>query len=146
VTEWLVFGHVVGATMWVGGAIAGSILVLRGRSSDADDKLATLRIMDRVGPIFPIGATLVLGFGIWMVIDSPTIGFGDTWLIVAYVAIGLSGAVQAVVAPRVERVRELLEAGDGAAHDAWAKLARVVPLDATLLIVAVWAMTTKPGV
>ena len=144
-TRWLLFGHVLGATMWVGGAIAGSILVLRGISSDTDDKLATLRLMDRVGPIFPIGAALVLGLGIWMVVDIEGIGFGDPWLIIAYAAIGLSGVVQAIVGPRLERLRTALEAGDDDAHERWARIARIVPLDAALLVVALWAMTTKPG-
>lgn len=143
--QWLLFGHVLGAILWVGGGITGSVMVLRARPTTSSQKLTVLELMDRVGPIFGIGSALVIGFGVWLVIESPTIGFGDSWLIVAYAAIAASGLVQAVVAPRLKRLRESLENDDPVAHQQWSEVTRIVPLDSAALIVAVWAMTTKPG-
>lgn len=143
--EWLVFGHVVGAIVWVGAGVTGAVLMMRMAGADLAEKRTILTAMQKVGVVFPIASLLVIGLGVWMVIDAPAIGFGDTWIVVAYAGIGLSGLVQALVDPNLKRLATELEAGDPAAHDRWRLVSRIVPLDAAILLIVVWAMVTKPG-
>lgn len=143
--EWLKFGHVVGAIIWVGAGIAFSFVTLRLADADLPTKKAFAHAAEKVGPLFPLAALLVLGLGIWMVLDTPAIGFGDTWILIGFGGILLSGVVQGLRAPSGKRLNQELEAGDPAAHTTWRSMARLNWVDVALLLIVVWAMVTKPG-
>jgi uncharacterized membrane protein len=145
--QWLVFGHVLAAMVWVGGAVLLDVLALQAlRSGDSDVVtrfFATFRV---IGPrVFGPSVVLLLTLGIWLVIDSDGWAFDQGWirlgigLVVA--AFGVGGYVSraAAVAERasargdhVDMVRHLRR---------WSWGFQLVLL---LLVVATWDMVTKP--
>jgi uncharacterized membrane protein len=144
--EWLKLGHIVGAIAWVGAGIMSSFLFVRAKKAPAEDKLALMKALLGTNALFVAASIFVLGFGIWMVIDSPTIGFGDTWIVVAYAGLVLSGALNgALFGPQAKKLQAELEQGDPGANARWGTLSRIAPIDSVILLVIVWAMVTKPG-
>jgi putative copper export protein len=149
VYEWLLFAHIVAAMVWVGGAVLLGVLAARAsRDVDPDAVGRFLSNMRFVGPVVLAPATFaVLGFGVWLVLDSTTWDFGQRWVQLALAlfagAFVIGAAHQSRAAIGAER------AADRGDHDEarrqlvrwssgyWAIVA--------LLIVAVWDMTTKPG-
>ena len=147
--DWLVLGHILAAMVWVGGGVAvlaQSIMTLRGGDPPAVARFVrSLRVL---GPAVLAPATIaVLGFGVWLVLDSASWGFGQTWIVVAlalFAAAFLTGAVyQSRAALSAERA---VESGDHA--EARRQLTRWVygyALILALLLVIAWDMVFKPG-
>ena len=147
--DWLLLLHVVGAMVWLGGAVvlgAMATRVLREGEPDAVARfLGNLRV---IGPAVLAPATIaVVGLGVWMVLNSTAWGFGQSWVELAlglFAAGFLIGAVhQSWAALSAERA-----AGRGDRDEALRRLAswswgyRLIVL---LLIVATWDMVMKPG-
>ena len=147
--DWLLLLHVVGAMVWLGGAVvlgAMATRVLREGEPDAVARfLGNLRV---IGPAVLAPATIaVVGLGVWMVLNSTAWGFGQSWVELAlglFAAAFLIGAVhQSRAALSAERA-----AGRGDRDEALRRLAswswgyRLIVL---LLIVATWDMVMKPG-
>lgn len=147
--EWLLFLHIVAAMVWVGGLVALTVLaahVLRSDNRDAVGRfVGSLRV---IGPLVLAPATLALvGFGIWLVIDSEAWDFGQTWIKLAlalFAAAFLVGAVfQSRAAIRAQRAAEAGDQGEAARQlRRWSWGMRVILL---LLLVATWDMVSKPG-
>src|SRR5262249_21146936 len=89
--EWLMLVHVLAAMIWLGGLVTLGALatqVLRGGEPDAIARL--VRSLRVVGPLVLAPAMVaVLGFGIWLVLDSDAWDFGQTWI---WLALALFGA------------------------------------------------------
>jgi uncharacterized membrane protein len=147
--DWLLFAHILAAMVWVGGAVllmALSILTLRGRDSQAVARF--VRTLPVLGPAVLAPATVgVVGFGVWLVLDSETWEFGQTWIVIALalfaVAFLTGAAFQSRSALSAERA---VERGDDA--EALRQLGRWVrgyALILTLLVVIAWDMVFKPG-
>ncbi len=87
--EWLKFAHVLLAVIWIGGSIVGNILASRAAKADQKHRLGFVEdvtaLSDRVFAPAAIG-TLV--FGVLMVLDTDSLSFGDTWIL-----IGLGGVL-----------------------------------------------------
>jgi len=147
--DWLLLLHIVGAMVWLGGAVvlgAMATRVLREGEPDAVARfLGNLRV---IGPAVLAPATIaVVGLGVWMVLNSTAWGFGQSWVELAlglFAAAFLIGAVhQSRAALSAERA-----AGRGDRDEALRRLAswswgyRLIVL---LLIVATWDMVMKPG-
>jgi uncharacterized membrane protein len=144
--EWLKFGHVLGAAIWVGAGVYGTVVGFRAVTASRRDRLAVINALESAGALFGISGALVVGLGVWMVIDSPALGFGEPWIVVAYVGLALSGALQgAVMAPQTKLLKAELEADDPAADGRMQRIMRFAWLDPAILIVVIWAMVTKPG-
>jgi uncharacterized membrane protein len=80
--DWLLFLHILAAMVWLGGLAVLNVLaviVLRSGERDAVARfVAGLRV---IGPVALAPATLaVVGFGIWLVVDSTAWGFRQTWI------------------------------------------------------------------
>jgi uncharacterized membrane protein len=147
--DWLLFAHILAAMVWVGGAVvlfALSIITLRTRDPAAIARF--VRALPILGPAVLAPATIgVVGFGVWLVLDSDSWEFGQTWIVVALalfaVAFVVGAAFQSRAALGAERA---LDRGDDA--EALRQLERWVrgygPILALLLVIA-WDMVFKPG-
>lgn len=142
--------HVSIAVFWVGGGLLLTALALRAQLSKDPGELATIaRQATFVGEkLFAPAGGLVFAMGIAMVINSPEIGFGDTW-----VDIGLAGwAISfitgiAVLAPRARKIVGLFETvGDSApeTQKAIREILLIARVDVALLLVVVMDMLMKP--
>jgi uncharacterized membrane protein len=149
VYDWLVFIHVLAGMVWVGGiAVLGAFAI---RILSEDDPAAVGRFLGslrRIGPLVLAPApVLLIGTGVWAVLDSDAWDFGQLWIDLAlglFAAAFLIGAAhQSRAALAAERAAAAGEIEAAAAHLrrwAWGMGAIVL-----LLVVATWAMVFKPG-
>jgi len=76
--DWLMFFHIVAAMVWVGGLVTLALLATQALRGDQPDNVARfVRSLRLIGPMFGPAMVLVLGLGIWMVIDSDAWTFGQ---------------------------------------------------------------------
>ncbi len=147
--DWLVFFHIFSAMVWVGGLVALSVLatqVLRSGERDAVARfVGNLRV---IGPLVLAPATVaLLGFGIWLVVNSAAWDFGQTWIRLAlalFTGAFLVGAVfQSRAAIGAQRAAEAGDHGEAARQlTRWSWGMRLILV---LLLVATWDMVFKPG-
>jgi uncharacterized membrane protein len=147
--EVLLFLHVVGVIIWVGvGVTMFFLLVWADRSGDRRFVAGLLSASEWLGNPVTVALLLLLGTGIWLVLDGPW-SFGDTW-----VALGLGGYVVALAwASRVEE-REMKhlsalvrEHGPDAPEVSAGgrRLLAGLTVELAILAVVVLGMTVKPA-
>ena len=147
--DWLLFAHILAAMVWVGGAVLLGVLAIRvvrdGEQGAVARFVAGMRV---IGPLVLAPATIaVVGFGVWLVLDSSAWDFGQFWI---QLALALFAAAFVIGAAHQSRTAIAAErAADRGDHDearrqlvrwSWGYWAIVA-----LLVVATWDMTTKPG-
>lgn len=146
--DWLMFGHVLAAMVWLGGSAVLSLLAaqtLRQKDRDALSRFAAT--IGFVGPrLFAPAAVAVAGLGVWLVLDSGQWNFDEFWI---ELAIGLLSAVLVIGAGFQSRAaiaaERAIAAGDtdqAARHVrrwAWGAFAILI-----LLVALTWDMTVKP--
>lgn len=143
--DWLLVLHVLAAMVWVGGGVMLAVLaarVLRDPDPGAVGRFTgSLRVL---GPLVLAPATVaVLGLGMWLVVDSEAWDFGQQW-----VQLGLGLFAAAFLLGAVWQRPSALAAGREDGAEARRQLRRWLAgywLIVALLVVAVWDMTTKPG-
>ena len=147
--EWLLFGHILAAMVWVGGGVVLAVLavatVQRGDAQAVARFVASLRV---AGPAVLAPATIaVLGLGVWLVLDSAAWDFGQTWvqlalvLVAAAIAVGAGHQARtAINAQRAVDRDDLAEARRQLVRWTWGYAAIVV-----LLAAIAWDMVFKPG-
>ena len=142
--------HVVVAVFWVGGGILLTVLALRAeRAKDPDEMAHIARQAVFAGErLFAPAGLVVLAMGITMVINSPEIGFGTTWVDIGLTGYALSFATGiGVLAPMSRRIVTLLEDKGAAAPETQAAIARILLIarvDIAVLLVVVADMFMKP--
>jgi len=86
--------------------------------------------------------------GIVMVINSPEIGFGDTWVIIGLVGFAISFVTGiAVLAPRARRLVELFDTVGSTAPQTQAAIREILLIsrvDVAVLVIVVFDMLMKP--
>ena len=147
--DWLLLGHIVAAMVWVGGGVlvaALAVTAIRGGDPAAVARLVgSLRVL---GPAVLAPATIaVLGFGIWLVLDSDAWAFDQGWV---QLAVGLFAAAFLIGAAHQSRAALRAERAAGAGDDAEARRQLVrwtwgYALVVVLLVVVAWDMVFKPG-
>jgi uncharacterized membrane protein len=147
--DWLLFAHILVAMVWVGGAFLLNVLAwqaLRHPEDGRRDRFITnLRI---IGPrVFAPAVMLLVGFGIWLVLDSDAWSFDQTWIqigLACFAAAFLVGvgflSVTSIRAERAVAQRNDLQATRQLRL--WALGYQIVLI---VLVVAVWDMVIKPG-
>ena len=127
--DWLLFGHIVAAMVWLGGiTVLGAFAVRILREDDPVAVRGFLGALRRIGPLVLAPApVLLLGFGIWAVLDSDAWDFGQLWIDLALglfvVAFLIGAAHQSRAALAAERAEEARGGGG---------YAELAPLDAVL--------------
>jgi uncharacterized membrane protein len=147
--DWLVLLHIVAAMVWVGGGVmlaVQSTRVLRERDPGAVARFVSS--MSVVGPVVLAPATvLVVGVGVWMVLDSSAWGFDQLWVQLALglfaAAFVIGAAFQSRAALKANAAAQAGDAGEALRQlGRWSWGYRTILL---LLLVATWDMVMKPG-
>jgi putative copper export protein len=146
--NWLMFGHVLAAMVWLGGtAVLGLLAAQTIRQKEPDSLARFAATIGFVGPRLLAPATvLVAGLGAGLVLDGREWQFGQFWI---DLAIGLFAAVlvigagfqsrAAIGAQRAIADRDTDQAARQVRRWAWGALVILL-----LLVVITWDMTVKP--
>jgi uncharacterized membrane protein len=147
--DWLLFGHILVAMIWVGGALLLNVLALQAlRSHDPDAVARFVKNLRVIGPrLFAPAVVVLLGLGIWLVLDSNAWDFDQTWIQIGmslFVAAFLIGVAYlgrtAVLADCAVDAGNPDEATRQLRRWSWGYQVVLI-----VLIVATWDMVTKPG-
>jgi uncharacterized membrane protein len=146
----LLFAHLVGVVIWLGGALVGTMLGMSlYKQGDATtmgrfcSAFATI-----AGPMFGGSALLVLGTGIWMTAMDGAPSFSDLWVSLGFAGWILSTVLGAtVVGMTWMRIGQTLQADGAQMSDAdalYAKAMRVTWFDIVLRTAIVLLMVWQP--
>jgi uncharacterized membrane protein len=94
--DWLLFLHVTGAFLLIGGIAIAGILNLTALMRDRrPSEVATLyRLIRFAVPLIGAGLVLTLALGLWLVYEAPwDYSYGETWIIAALVLWVLASAL-----------------------------------------------------
>ena len=147
--DWLLFGHIVAAMVWLGGGVVLAAMALAAlRSDDAHAVARFVGSLRVIGPAVLAPATVItLGLGIGLVLDSAAWGFGQAWVLVALgliaVAIAVGAGHQARTALAAERAVDRDDHEE--ARRQLVRWARGYALVVALLGGIAWDMVFKPG-
>ena len=152
--DWLLFLHVTGAFLVLGGAVMAGIFNFAALQRERPSEIAVLFRLARVAVIaIGAGMVLTLGFGLWLV-HQVGYGWGETWIVLALVLWVLANALGGIGGGREKRTRQLAERlaseGDAPSQELSARLRDPVWLALSwgsgIVIVAILAlMIWKPG-
>jgi uncharacterized membrane protein len=152
--QWLLFFHVSGAFLLLGGGVIAGALNLAALRRDRPSEILLLFGLIRiaVGGIL-LGTLLAFVFGLWLVHEAGY-GYGDGWVVAAIVLLILGNALGGLGGRRDNRTarlaRELAAAGDAPSPEVRARVRDPVSLALSygsgLVLVALLAiMIWKPG-
>jgi uncharacterized membrane protein len=154
--DWLLFLHVTGAFLVVGGTVVAGTLTLMSRRRERPSEVATLLGLVRFSlPFLYGGVLLTLVFGLWLVhAAGQGYSYGDAWVVAALVLWALANALGGAGGKR-EADKQALAAQLAAEGDAPSDELRVALRDPVsyvlnfgsgLVILAILAlMIWKPG-
>ena len=152
--QWLLFFHVSGAFLLLGGGAIAAALNLAALGRDRPSEIVLLFGLIRiaVGAIL-LGTLLAFVFGLWLVHEAGY-GYGDGWVVAAIVLLILGNALGGVGGRRDDRTaqlaRELAAAGDAPSPELRARVRDPISIALSygsgLVLVALLAiMIWKPG-
>jgi uncharacterized membrane protein len=152
--QWLLFFHVTGAFLLLGGGVVAGALNLAAVGRDRPSEILLLFGLIRiaVGAIL-LGTLLAFVFGLWLVHEAGY-GYGDGWVITAIVLLVLGNALGGIGGRRDDRTaqlaREYAAAGDAPSPELRARVRDPISLALSygsgLVLVALLAiMIWKPG-
>jgi uncharacterized membrane protein len=152
--HWLVFLHVTGAFLVLGGAVMGGIFNISALGRERPSEIVTLyRLVRFAVSAISIGMLLTLAFGLWLVHEAGY-GWGEAWIVSALVLWVLSNALGGMGGRRERATRELAERlaaqGDMPSPELHARMRDPVTLalswsSGVVLIVVLALMIWKPG-
>jgi uncharacterized membrane protein len=154
--DWMLFLHVTGAFLLVGGTFTAGLLTLAAIRRERPSEIAALLGLIRISlPFIYAGVALTLVFGLWLVHEAGQgYSYTDAWVIAALVLWVVANALGGAGGRRQEEARrlavELAEHGDTATAEQRARLVDSVgialSLASGLAVFAVLAlMIWKPG-
>jgi uncharacterized membrane protein len=154
--DWLLFFHVSGAFLLVGGTVSAAVFTILSRMRERPSEVATLLGLGRFALPFVYGGVLLtLVFGLWLVHAADQgYSYGDAWVVAALVLWVVANALGGAGGKREAEKQELAGrlAREGDAPSAELKAALQDPLSyalnfgSGLLVFAVLAlMIWKPG-
>lgn len=152
--QWLLFLHVLGAALFVAGAVVAGAAQLGALQRTRPSEIATLLGLARYGVAFVgVGSLAALGFGLWLA-HYDGYGFGRTWIDAAIALWVLSMAAGGVGGRSARHARERAERLAAAGDESDEELNALVSHRPSLLLsylstaalVAILAlMVWKPG-
>jgi len=148
-SDWLLFGHILAAMVWLGGVVVlGALCVRALRDPDPEAAGRFTGTLRAIGPVVMAPApVLLIAFGVWLVAESPAWDFGQGWIELAF---GLFAAAFLVGAAHQSRTAIAAEraSAQGERDEAVRQLRRWVwgmAVILALLVVTAWDMVFKPG-
>jgi uncharacterized membrane protein len=152
--DWLLFLHVTGAFLLLGGGVVASALNIAALRRDRPSEILLLFGLTRIAVASILaGSVLAFVFGLWLV-NEAGYGYGDGWIVAAIVLLILGNAIGGFAGSRDARTakfaQELVAQGDAPSADLQARVRDPITLvcnyGSGLLLVALLAiMIWKPG-
>ena len=148
--ELLVFAHVLMVVVWVGGSLAIQALALRATGAGEPARMTAVSAdAEWIGlRVFMPASLLLVIFGVWAAIDGDW-DFGQAWISIGFAAVLFSFFLgMAFLGPESGRIKALIEERGVGHPDVTRRSRRILlfsRIEVLILIVAIWAMTTKPG-
>jgi uncharacterized membrane protein len=107
--DWLLFLHVTGAFLLVGGTVVAGVLTIAALRRERPSEIAALLGLIRVSlPFIYAGVALTLVFGLWLVHEAGQgYSYTDAWVIAAIVLWVLASALGGAGGKRQEETRRL---------------------------------------
>jgi uncharacterized membrane protein len=152
--DWLLFLHVTGAFMVLGGAVMAGIFnvtaLRRGRPSEV---ALLFRLTQIAAALITTGMLVTLAIGLWLVHDADY-GYGETWVVLALVLWVVANALGGIGGSREKETRRLAERlmaeGDAPSDELHARLRDPVSLalswgSGVVVLVMLALMIWKPG-
>jgi uncharacterized membrane protein len=153
--DWLLFLHVAGAFLVIGGATMAAIFNVAALRRDVPSQIAVLFRLAQIAVVSVlVGMTVALIFGLWLVADVDFIHWSDAWVIIALVLWVVANALGGSGGKRDKETRELAERlaaqGDQPSPELRARLRDPLTLGLSygsgLAVLAILAlMIWKPG-
>lgn len=109
--NWILFGHIIGATVWFGGAVTyESLGAVASRSGDPTEYTRYVYTAGKASSrVMPVAAFITLIFGVWLVIDGPY-EFSDLFISIGFLAIIIGiGMGIFYLMPRGNKLTELVD-------------------------------------
>ena len=142
----LLFFHIVGAALWLGGGAYGLIsdsTAARLQPPSSGEALKTLE--KRATVYYSVASGLVILSGIGLVMVSEAFGWGSTFVLIGFGAFVASGIIQSTIGKKSnERLLEAATTGVDVEPSIKASR-RVSMLDFLVLSIVIWAMITRLG-
>ena len=152
--QWLLFLHVTGAFLVLGGAVFAGILNFFAMRRDRPSEVVVLYGLVRyAAAAIGAGMFVTLGIGLWLVEDVDY-SWGDAWIVLALILWAVAGALGGQGGKRERETRELAERlaaeGDTPSPELRARMRDPVTLALSwgsgLVVLAILAlMIWKPG-
>jgi uncharacterized membrane protein len=152
--DWLLFLHVLGAFLVLGGAVMAGVFNFAALQRERPSEIALLFKFARVAVAsIGIGMVLTLVLGLWLV-HHVGYGWGQTWIVLALVLWVLANALGGIGGSRERKTRELAERlaaeGDAPSAELTARLRDPVWLalswgSGIVIVVILALMIWKPG-
>ncbi len=148
--EFLLFFHVSMAVLWVGGAAMIQFFALRIMKATDPMRMAEFGqdvewISTRV---FIPASLLAVVSGVWLVIDSDFLGFGDDWIVIGIILFAITFLAGATFfGPESGRLAKLAETEGPTAPVVQQRMQRLIALsraDLMVLFLLIFDMSTKP--
>jgi uncharacterized membrane protein len=152
--EWLLFVHVTGAFLFLGGAVVAAVANVGALTRERPSEIAALLGLARVAVrIVGAGVALTLIFGLWLVHEAHY-GYLDGWVVASLVLWVVANALGGIGGRRDRETRELAERlaseGDAPSPELRARLRDPLTLalswgSGVVLLAILALMIWKPG-
>jgi uncharacterized membrane protein len=153
--QWLLFFHVSGAFLLIGGAVVAAVLNLAAlRGGRRPSEVALLFGLVRFAVVAIVsGSLLTIVFGLWLV-DEAGYGYGDGWIVAAIVLWVLANATGNIGGRRDERTAKLAQGlaseGDAPSAELEARVRDPISLalsygSGLIMLAVLGLMVGKPG-
>jgi uncharacterized membrane protein len=152
--DWLLFLHITGAFLLLGGGVVAAALNMAALRRDRPSEILLLFGLIRIAVASIIaGTVLAFVFGLWLV-SEVGYGYGDGWIVAAIVLLILGNAIGGFAGSRDARTakfaQQLLAEGDTPSEELRARVRDPINLvcnyGSGLILVALLAiMIWKPG-
>ena len=148
--EFLLFGHLLAAMVWLGGDLMLQMFYLRARVTGPAAVAQFAKDVEWIGlRVLNTASLLVVIFGVLLVIDSDFYEFSQFWISAALAMFLLSAVTGAAfLGPETGRIGALSDEKGPEDPEVQARIARVVTIsriELVLLILIVLDMVLKPG-